>query len=53
MKITALNDFTKDEDDFQEENVQVSKEAQVFFLKFHFSQYFVYKIIFMLISRKL
>ncbi|XP_070506790.1 calcineurin-binding protein cabin-1-like [Chironomus tepperi] len=28
IKITALNDLTKDEDDFQEENVQVSKEAQ-------------------------
>lgn len=43
MKITALNDFTKDEDDFQEENIQVSKEAQVFFLKFDFSLNFVYK----------
>lgn len=47
MKITALNDFTKDEDDFQEENIQVSKEAQVFFLKFNFSLNFVKKIIFL------
>lgn len=36
MKITALNDLTRDEDDLQEENVQVSKEAQVFFFKFDF-----------------
>jgi hypothetical protein len=34
MKITALNDLTKDEDDVQEENIQVSKEAQVFSIEF-------------------